>query len=169
MSQIIIISGKQYSGKDTLAKILLQKLQGFTRVGIGDAIKIEYGKKHNLTIDEIENNKHLYRAGLIALGNSGREQNPDFWLEKLSNMNKIIVPDIRVEHEIDFFKKRGAFLVRVESDVSVRSSRGILANADDLTETALDNYKNWDVIVENNSGYDDLVLSADSVVRKFLA
>ena len=41
MNKIIVISGKQYSGKDTFAKILLQKLDGFKRVGIGDAIKLK--------------------------------------------------------------------------------------------------------------------------------
>ena len=55
MKKIIVISGKQYSGKDTLAKLLLQYLDGFTRVGIGDAIKIEYGKQKGLSFDEIEN------------------------------------------------------------------------------------------------------------------
>ena len=47
MKNIIVISGKQYSGKDTLAKILLEKLPDFKRIGIGDAIKIEYGKRNN--------------------------------------------------------------------------------------------------------------------------
>ena len=84
MRKIIVISGKQYSGKDTLAKILLEKLDGFKRIGIGDAIKIEYGKRHNLTFEEIEENKHLYRNDLINLGNEGRAIDPNFWLYKLS-------------------------------------------------------------------------------------
>ena len=41
MKHILVISGKQYSGKDTLAKILLEKLDGYKRIGLGDAIKIE--------------------------------------------------------------------------------------------------------------------------------
>ena len=40
--KIIVISGKQYSGKDTAAKILLENLTNFKRIGLGDAIKIEY-------------------------------------------------------------------------------------------------------------------------------
>ena len=52
--KIIVISGKQYSGKDTLAKILLEFLPQFKRIGIGDAIKIQYGKENNLTFEEIE-------------------------------------------------------------------------------------------------------------------
>ena len=167
MNKIIVISGKQYSGKDTFAKILLEKLDGFKRIGIGDAIKLEYGRKKGLTFDEIESNKHLYRADLIELGNYGRSIDCDYWLKNLAGMDKIIVPDVRVEHELNFFKARGAFLLRVESSEENRAKRGVLTNADDFTETALDSYLGWDFIVDNNSGYSDLVGKADEVVKKF--
>ena len=48
-NKIIIFSGKQYSGKDTLAKIMLEKMPNFRRCAMGDIIKLEYGKSHNLT------------------------------------------------------------------------------------------------------------------------
>ncbi len=169
MKKIIIISGKQYSGKDTVASILLKKLENYKRIGIGDAIKIEYGSRNNLSFEEIEKNKHLYRGDLIELGNWGRAKDPDFWLYKLADLDRIIVPDIRVEHEIDFFRKRGAFLIRVESDYKNRALRGILANSDDLTEVGLDNYKNWDLVIENNSTYEDLVQQVNGIIEKFLA
>ena len=79
--KIIIFSGKQYSGKDTAAKILLDVMPDFRRCAMGDIIKIEYGKQHGLTYEEIEANKVQYRQGLIDLGNWGRQQSPDYWLE----------------------------------------------------------------------------------------
>ncbi len=164
MNKIIIISGKQYSGKDTLAAILLQKLKDFRRVGIGDSIKIEYGKQHNLTFEEIESNKHLYRNDLINLGNWGRNQNPDYWLNKLSNMENIIIPDIRVVHELEYFKKKNAFSIRVNSSLENRSKRGIVVNGNDDTETALDEYRDWDYIIENNSTYEDFQAKAEVLV-----
>lgn len=167
MNKIIVISGKQYSGKDTFAKILLEKLEGFKRVGIGDAIKIQYGQDKGLTFDEIELNKHLYRTDLIELGNYGRSLDCDYWLKNLAGMDKIIVPDVRVEHELNFFKSRGAFLLRVESSIQNRAKRGVLINADDDTETALDNYSGWNYVVENNSDFEALVLKADKVVELF--
>lgn len=167
MNNILVISGKQYSGKDTLAKILLEKMNGFKRVGIGDAIKIEYGKQKNLSFEQIEKDKHLYRSDLIELGDWGRAQDPNYWLKKISDMDKIIVPDIRVEFEANFFKEKGAFLIRVDSSVENRSKRGVLVRADDPTETALDNYKNWDMIIENNSTYEALNQKADKVIEKF--
>lgn len=167
MKKIIVISGKQYSGKDTLAKILLEKMKDFKRIGIGDAIKIEYGKKNNLTFEEIEKNKHLYRSDLIELGNWGRSIDSDFWLSKISDMDNIIVPDVRVCHEVDFFKNKNAFLIRVESTPENRSKRGILVRDDDITETALDDYSNWNMVVENNSTYEDLIQKADKVIKEF--
>ena len=92
-------------------KIILENFKEFQRIGIGDAIKIEYGKQRGLTFEEIEANKHLYRADLIELGNWGRAQSGDYWLNNLANMNNIIVPDVRVEYELEFFKAKGAFLV----------------------------------------------------------
>ena len=163
MKKIIVISGKQYSGKDTLAKILLQIMPNFTRVGIGDAIKIQYGKENNLTFEQIEKEKHLYRDDLIKLGNWGRAQDSDYWLKNLANMDEIIVPDVRVPHEVDFFKSQGAFLVRVESSFENRSQRGIITNGNDSTETALDDYKDWNVVIENNSTYEDLMKKANEV------
>ena len=40
MKKLIVLSGKQYSGKDTLAKLLLEEFKTFKRIGIGNAIKI---------------------------------------------------------------------------------------------------------------------------------
>lgn len=166
MNKIIVISGKQYSGKDTLAKILLEELSDFKRIGIGDAIKIEYGKMKNLTFEEIEKNKHLYRNDLINLGNWGREQNPDYWLNKLSDMDKIIVPDVRVLHELIYFKNKDAYTIRVNSTYENRSKRGVIVNENDNTETALDNYENWDYIIENNSDYEAFKNEAKKLLDK---
>lgn len=167
MKKIIVISGKQYSGKDTLAKILLEKLSGYRRIGIGDAIKIQFAKENNLSLDEVIQNKHLYRQGLIELGNYGRNISDDYWLRVLEKEDKIIVPDIRVEFEANFFRKIGAFLIRVESDIENRKKRGIITMENDATETALDCYKNWNIKIENNSDYNNLKQQADKILVEF--
>ena len=53
MKKLIVISGKQYSGKDTVAKLLLAELKSFKRIGIGDAIKIMYGKQTGLLMSRL--------------------------------------------------------------------------------------------------------------------
>ena len=154
---IIIFSGKQYSGKDTAAKILLDELPEYRRCAMGDIIKLEYGKKHNLTYEEIEKNKSKYRAGLIELGNWGRAQSPDYWLDKIVQAEgKIIVTDVRVPHEYEVFKNAGAIAIRIEATRDVRAKRGELVGENDITETGLDDITDWDYVVENNSSYKEL-------------
>lgn len=155
--KIIILSGKQFSGKDTVAKFMLEKMHNFKRIGLGDAIKLEYGKQKGLTFEEIEQNKSNYRADLIALGNWGRAQDPDFWLKKIIEQDEnVIVPDMRMPHELKVFKENGAISIRVEAPRENRSLRGQLVNENDDTETLLDKITDWDYIIENNGTLEEL-------------
>lgn len=170
MKKIIVISGKQYSGKDTFAKLLLEDLKDFKRVGIGDAIKLEYGKEKGLSFEEIEKNKHLYRNDLIELGNKGRNIDPDYWLKSIIKLDfNVIVPDIRVVHEAELFRKTGAYLIRVNSGFENRSKRAVITNADDPTETALDDYKYFNKIVENDEGLDELKQVEKEILPEIIA
>ena len=157
-NKIIIFSGKQYSGKDTAAKIMLELMPDYRRCAMGDIIKITYGKEKGLTYEEIEKNKPLYRQDLIDLGNWGRAQNPDYWLKKILEQDgNIMVTDVRVQHEYDVFKNAGAVSVRVEASRDTRLNRGgSLTGEDDVTEIGLDHIKNWDYIIDNNSDYEHL-------------
>lgn len=167
VDKIIIFSGKQYSGKDTAAKIMLEKMPEFKRCAMGDIIKLTYGKQKGLTYDEIEKNKALYRADLIALGNRGRSQDADYWLKKILEQDgNIIVTDVRVEHEYEVFKNAGAISIRVEASRQTRMSRGTLVGEDDITETGLDHIKNWDYIIDNNSDYENLKNQVEKIIKK---
>jgi len=153
--KIIIFSGKQYSGKDTAGKVFLEELTDYRRCAMGDIIKLEYGRLNGLSFDEIEANKAQYRAGLIELGNRGRAQSADYWLEKIiSQDGKIIVTDVRVPHEYDVFKAAKAIMIRIEASRDVRAMRGTLVGEDDITEIGLDNVTDRDYVVENNSDYE---------------
>lgn len=166
-NRIIIFSGKQYSGKDTVAKILLEQMPDYKRCAMGDIIKLTYGEQKGLTYDEIEKNKPIYRQNLIDLGNWGRAQDPDYWLKKIiSQPGKIIVTDVRVPHEYEVFKSAGAITIRVEASRETRASRGELVGEADITETGLDNIKDWDFIIENNSDYETLKKKALELVEK---
>lgn len=164
-NKIIIFSGKQYSGKDTLAKIMLEKMPNFRRCAMGDIIKLEYGKSHNLTYEEIEKNKPLYRQGLIDLGNWGRNQHPDYWLKKIIEQDgNIMVTDVRVPHEYEVFKKAGAISIRVECPREIREKRGTLIGETDITEVGLDDVTDWDFVVNNNSNLENLNKKADEII-----
>ena len=166
--KIITFSGKQYSGKDTAAKILLDEMKDFKRCAMGDIIKIEYGKQHGISYEEIENNKPKYRQGLIDLGNWGRAQSPDYWLEKIiAQEGDIVVTDVRIKHEYNVFKQAGAISIRVEADRDVRESRGgKLVGEDDITEIDLDDIQDWDFVIDNNNDYETLKTTVLQIISK---
>ena len=167
---IIIFSGKQYSGKDTAAKILMEQRPEFRRFAMGDIIKLEYGKMHNLTYEEIEANKPKYRQGLIDLGNYGRSISPDYWIKKIiAQDGNIVVTDVRLKYEYETFKNAGAISVRVEADRNLREQRGgTLIGEDDVTEVDLDDIQDWDCIIDNNKDYGTLKQNVLKFVEKFL-
>lgn len=165
--KIIIFSGKQYSGKDTVAKVLLEKMPDYKRCAMGDIIKLIYGSRQNLTYEEIERNKPIYRQDLIDLGNWGRSIDPDYWLKKIiSQDGKIIVTDVRVPHEYDVFKSAGAIAIRIESSRENRAKRGELVGETDITEVGLDDITDWDFVIENDSDYEALKTEALDLVEK---
>lgn len=162
---IIIFSGKQYAGKDTAAKIMLDKMPNYRRCAMGDIIKLTYGAQKGLTYDEIEKNKAKYRSDLIVLGNWGREQDPDYWLKKIiKQKGNIIVTDVRVPHEYEVFKNAGAITIRVEATRETRAKRGQLVGENDITEVGLDNEKNWDYIIDNNSTFEYLKSQVEKII-----
>ena len=164
--KIIIFSGKQYAGKDTAAKILLGSMPEFRRCAMGDIIKLTYGKEKGLSYDEIERNKAKYRADLITLGNWGRSQSPDYWLQKIVEQDgNIVVTDVRIPHEYDVFKKADAISIRIEATRDVRASRGQLIGEDDITEVGLDNITDWDYVIENNTTYEYLKTQVSKVIK----
>ncbi len=166
-NKIIIFSGKQYSGKDTVAKIMLAEMKDYKRCAMGDIIKLTYGEQQGLTYEEIEKNKPLYRQDLINLGNWGRAQDPDYWLKKIVEQDgNIMVTDVRVPHEYEVFKNAGAITIRVEASRDTRASRGELVGENDITEIGLDNIKDWDYIVENNSDYETLKEKVFAIIKK---
>ncbi|MBR1775821.1 hypothetical protein IJ750_01940 [bacterium] len=166
--KIIIFSGKQYSGKDTAAKILMDAMPEFKRCAMGDIIKIEYGKRNGITYEEIEANKPKYRQGLIDLGNWGREQSPDYWLEKIiAQDGNIVVTDVRIKHEYEVFKSAGAISIRVETSRNLRETRGgKLVGEDDVTEVDLDNIQDWDFLIDNNKDYETLKKNVLAIAAK---
>ena len=166
--KIIIFSGKQYSGKDTAAKILIDAMPSYKRCAMGDIIKQEFGKSNNISYAEIEANKPKYRQGLIDLGNWGRSQDKDYWLKKIiSQEGNIVVTDVRIKHEYEIFKSAGAISIRIEADRKLRELRGgKLVGENDITEVDLDDIQDWDYIIDNNNNYETLKKNVLQIVQE---
>ena len=180
---LVAVSGKQYAGKDQLADWLMATLpQRFgvavVKTPIALAIKQLYAQQNNLSLNDLEAHKARHRSGLIALGNWGREQSPDFWLEQILVGAKrfeglTIVSDMRLSREYERLKATGALLIRVEADRAVRQMRaeslgGTLTNETDATECALDAVEQWDAVILNNGTLHDLAVACEVKVLPLL-
>ncbi len=150
-ARIIAISGKQYVGKDCLADLLMARLPGLRKVPLAGAIKQAYAERQGLTVTAVEADKARHRPGLIAMGDWGRAQDPDYWLKQvLAQPGRLIIPDVRLQREYDMLKAAGAYLIRLEADRAVRAGRGTIVSEDDPTETQLDGVTDWDAVLTNN-------------------
>lgn len=178
---IIGISGKAGSGKDTAAKMLEvlyanpdisyedfanRRYKNFADIQIvhfADTLKetaqvlfrisewetnTQEGKK--TTINWIGK---TVRELLQGIGQGLRDAiDPNLWVKILfantKDWSNYIIADVRYPNELEAIKERNGILIRID-----RKDAGA---GNHSSETALDNYKKWDVHIENNSSIEDL-------------
>lgn len=172
MIDLIAISGKQLAGKDSLADLMLSCLgeQGFHKMPIARGIKEEFANIYGLTPQGIDENKALYRPGLIALGQRRRLNDANYWLSRVFEIpGPKIVSDLRLLHEYKFFKDKGAFLIRVNCNDSLRATRGTIIAANDPTECELDEISDWDAVLENDGSLESLKTKVEDLCQSILA
>lgn len=167
---VIAISGKQRSGKDTLAKILNDVLTNYTVVPLAKTLKEQYAEEHNTTVAYVEDRKNKMpnmRRALIDYGAKYREKDVHHWVKAaLKHDGNIIIPDLRFVDEVDYICDNvdRVVLVRVEATRELRATRGVLSNESDASETDLDAFDGWDIVVENNGDLERLQQAADIIV-----
>jgi len=168
---LIGISGKQRSGKDTVAEYLNKKY-GFIRISFANPLKrlaIDY---FGLTPKDVYVRKpDSVRKFLQELGRLGRSVDKDFWIKKaLSNYDKNelwVVSDVRYKNEAKAIKNLEGVLIRIEADRDIRLQRGPLAYENDLSETDLDDYS-FDYVIYNNSTFEKLYKQVDKIMNQIL-
>ncbi len=167
MRDLVAVSGKQLAGKDTFCHFLLQALPDFRQVPIARAIKSEFCALYGLTPGEIEDNKALYRPGLIALGQRRREQDQDYWLNHLLQQpGAKIVSDMRLLREYQILRLRGAFCIRLEANPATRAKRGTLVQESDPTECELDHITDWHALLQNDGTLETLHQQAKAIANQ---
>ncbi|MFN8614511.1 MAG: hypothetical protein U0003_01190 [Vampirovibrionales bacterium] len=161
MAALIGLSGKQYAGKDEAASILLRRIpelwhKSAQQRPIAATIKAAYAAQQGLSLTELETHKATHRPGLIALGNQGRKNDPDYWLNALLKEAEAfdgvtIISDVRLPHEYQCLRRAGAYCIRVEASRAIRAQRGTLVSEEDPTECGLDSISDWDTVWVNES------------------
>jgi len=132
--------------------------------------------------------KYLVKAALVGgdiywtpreimqeLGAFYRKIDYDFWVKglrkflqhaKLQGHKDFIITDVRYINEAKFIKSKKGFLIRIERDVENRDQ---IHGATHESETSLDNYKDFDMYIDNNGDLADLKISSYNIVSGILS
>lgn len=97
--------------------------------------------------------------GAIGIADFGKTS-PDFSNVKAFYPNWIIT-DVRFPNEVKAIKDRGGIVIRLARDLPEEDSYN------HYSETALDGYKGWDHIIDNNGSISDLVQKVNEVWQQY--
>jgi hypothetical protein len=161
-ARLIGISGKIGSGKTTLANYLMQRYQGMTRESFAEnlrrvlAVLTGVQPSETRTIEQKERLLVEWDATIGKLlqdiGEALRQGvNKDTWVLSLfsrfdASRDHWVLDDVRHINEADMIKKRGGILIRLEGD-PMGARANSTRNLDHISETALDNYQGFDVVI----------------------
>jgi len=107
------------------------------------------------------------REIMQAYGQFFRIIDYDFWVKELfrvmedKEFENVIITDIRHPNEADPIKKRGGYIIKIQSEREITST---VHNQEHISETAMDNYKRVDFIIANNGTLHDLRAAAMNTV-----
>lgn len=170
--RIILIGGKARAGKDTTADYIIKKIGNdkVCRIQVGQYIKY-YAEKY-FGWDGKEETKP--RALLQELGTEviRNKIDPDFHIDRLIQDFKVlsyfydtfIVSDVRFPVEIEKVKSTfdDVVSIKVLRDTEILTSK----QKSHSTETALDNYNNFDYIIDNNGTLEELEGKVNNLLKE---
>jgi hypothetical protein len=183
---IISITGKIGSGKDTIADIIMQYtpyhdweikkfagklkdiaeiLSGVPKINFEDQEfkKQDMGPNWGMTYRDL-----LQRLGTEAMRNGLHENvwvnalfaDYHFNIEEDEQMPNWLITDCRFPNELEAVKAHKGITIKV-----IRDS-GNTVGTTHASETALDDYTEWDYVVDNNGSIEDLKTQVFSILEK---
>lgn len=161
--RILGISGKKQSGKDTIAGFLKEIVSPalVVRIGFADALKEEVAAACGVPVEFVESYKSNFRKILQGWGTDFRRElcGETYWIDKtrekiqkLPDGVLVVVPDVRFPNEAEMVDELGGKLWRVE--------RGTSGADEHPSETAMDNFVQFDSILKNDSSLGALKAAA---------
>ena len=165
---LIGISGKKKTGKTTIAEYI-QSLypDRVVIISFADSLKDEVCEAGGITRKFLEDNKDDFRLILQGWGTDFRRKHhgTDYWIRKylskmlrLTNNAIVISPDMRFVNEAEAVQGINGILWRVQNSVDSFDTH--------ISETSLDNWKEWDAIIDNNDSLETLKQTITTLLKK---
>lgn len=179
---IIFISGKAGCGKSTIAEMIKNRMtnEGYLvsitpmATGVKNCAEIFFDWNH--VKDE------RGRKLLQDIGNTGRTYDPDWWVKDalltelgndgLFSPDFILVDDWRFPNEIEWARNSLSTEYEVFGLHVVAPEREILKNTkyyDDISETSLDGYDDYDYVFDNSGDIEKLRENVNSFLKEILS
>jgi hypothetical protein len=184
VQRIVGISGKIGSGKDTLADLIVKNNYNFKKKSFAFKLKIigmtltgahpessdwftQEGKNvylsdWNMTIGEFQQ-----KLGTEAI-RTGLHTNA--WVISLfADLDpdcKWLITDMRFKNEAQAVKEKGGVLVRINGDPA-KTRANSKRNLNHPSETDLDDFKDWDMVINNNGTIEQLEVYAKSILARW--
>ena len=113
----------------------------------------------NLILLPEENRQDWHETEEYVCGNcKGKESEGDI-TKVISNISsKWIITDVRFPNEVKAIKDKSGIIIRV--------NRGDGNTGDHPSETALDNYQDWNYVIDNNGSIEDLIEKVRDILQK---
>ena len=170
--QIIMICGKARSGKDTLADYLIKGIENkkVCRIQISQYIKYYAMKYFGWDgKDETKPRDLFNKLGTEIIRN---KIDPNFHINRLVEdievlsyfYDTFIVSDVRFPIEIEKVKEKynNVVTIKVQRD----SNELTESQKKEVSETALDNYTDYDYFIDNNGTLEELESKAKAILKK---
>lgn len=153
--KIYLIAGKAGSGKNEVANVIKEYEPNTVITGLSKYIKLFATE---LTDWNGEDAKKP-RAFLQNMGDTLRNIDQDFLTRRMVEdfeaykrygIENVIISDVRLIHEIEYFKRLKDYeviTIRVNAKTSMRNLNA--SEKTHHTEVELDNYSNYDYVIEN--------------------
>ena len=168
---LIGLSGKIGCGKSYLSNYFIDENPEYIRIGFADVLKKECSETYDYFLEwnyseegkgMIVNHPDLPRKNMLVREilqwhgtDYRREQDPDYWIRKMIDIllaeeipKTVIIDDIRFINEAEMIKGAGGLLVRIWPYPEWKPG----PYADHKSETELDNYAEFDLILTPEFG-----------------
>jgi len=171
--KIFIISGKARSGKDVVSNIICERYHNKKCKKISFAYYLKQYVKDISNWDGSDDTKPrdlLQKVGIDLLKN---KINTNFLINRVCEDIKvysyfydiIIITDARLLDEIEIVKNKFKNVTTIRVNRK-KDNNLTIEQKNHITETGLDNYKNFDYIIENIEDYNKLVIDTNKILKE---